>query len=664
MKTQLSRLFSLLVLAALFACHPSPEYNRGHDSVEKIVDRTHLSRDLLSPGPYAFDESLYAEPAAIDHDILPLPPSDLPEVLTDIRGKLYLPQGAGPFPLLVFLHGNHPTCGTTTGENNPRIDTAVDFTFSGECPEGMIEAPSYLGYEYSARHLASWGYAVVSINANRGITGRDGYDFQDVTLVYARGALVLKHLIKLRQWSLTGPNQAFADPQLDIQNKFDFEEVGLMGHSRGGEGVRFAYNIYQQADAESSWKKALPNLKIKGVFEIAPVDFGTGEQPIKVEAMGTAWTGLIAGCDRDVSNFMGTNTYGRMLSSEDSFPKAVFTVWGANHNFFNSEWQVSDAPHTCIGNQKPLWNTAAEPIPAPYSHLDPNALSGVKGSPVQQTFAQGLMFSFFKSNVGKFVDPTLLHSFDPQYALPQQLNELSPSSREFILLNSSLLVAKPGKGMTTPLQIGDIRWQSLDDKLKGDLPQLQEFWNRFARDNGYQQLKVQLMADSLTREALMLDAAPLLTEQIVDIPFEKAVDASDYWTIDASLASRSACYSYPETSCVPDYSDAEVDIALVQEDGTSSAFVHLTDYINLQNYHNNFFEIAATEPIANSQNSFNLEFSYVPLLFTTARFELSDFAMPNLKLKALRLKFPAGKAVALAIDELRLVKRSAASIAH
>jgi len=664
LKTQLCRLSSLLVLAALLACHPSSKFNQGQDYSEKIVDRAHVNRDLLAPGPYAFDESLYSEAAVIDHDVLPFPPYDWPEVLTDIRGKLYLPQGTGPFPLLVFLHGNHPTCGMVIAGNNPRIDAASDFTLSGECPEGMIEAPSYLGYEYSARHLASWGYAVVSINANRGITGREGYDFWDSRLVYARGALVLKHLIKLRQWSSTGQNQALANTQIDIKNKFDFEEVGLMGHSRGGEGVRYAYNIFQKAGAESIWKKELPNLKIKGIFEIAPVDFGTGEQPLKVEAIGTAWTVLIAGCDRDVSNFMGTNPYGRMLIAQDSFPKAIFTVWGANHNFFNTEWQVSDAPHTCFGNQRPLWNTHAEQVPAPYSQMAPNALSGVKGSEAQQAFAKGLMFSFFKSNVGKFVDLTLLHSFDPQYALPQLLNDVSPTSREFILLNDSLLVAKPGKGVTTPLQIGDIYWQSLDTKLKADLPLLQEFWNRYALDNGYSQLNVQLTPDSFTREALMLDAAPLLTEQFVDIPFEKLIDASAYWTIDVSLASRSGCYSYPETACAPDYSDVEIDVALVQEDGSSSAFVHLTDYIKLQNYHNNFFELAATEPIANGQNSFNLEFSYVPLLFTTARFELSDFAMPNLKLKALRLKFPAGKAVALAVDELRLVKRSANLIAH
>jgi hypothetical protein len=52
----------------------------------------------------------------------------------------------------------------------------------------------------------------------------------------------------------------------------------------------------------------------------------------------------------------------------------------------------------------------------------------------------------------------------------------------------------------------------------------------------------------------------------------------------------------------------------------------------------------------------------VPLLFSTARFELTDFALQNPNIKGLRFKFPAGQPVSLALDEIRLVKR--ANVAH
>ncbi len=648
-------------MACLVSCYPAAVKDT---SQVKVVDQSFVDKDLLSPGPYAYTETLYEEAAHIDHEILPLPPEGLPEIETDIRGKLYLPQGTGPFPLLVFLHGNHATCGQMTSAGNPRIDSSIEFTYSGQCPSEMIEVPSFLGYEYAARHLASWGYAVASINANRGITGRNGYDSWDGGLIYARGALVLKHLMKLHQWSKDGDSHSLADPSIKILNAFDFQEVGLMGHSRGGEGVRFAYNIFEQADSKASWKKEIPELRIKGVFEIAPVDFGTGDEPIKVEAIGTAWTVLIAGCDRDVSDFMGTNPYARMLSGSDSLPKAIFAVWGANHNFFNTEWQVSDAPHSCFGNQKPLWNTSAAAMPSPWNFIDPNALSGVTGSETQQAFAKALMLSFFKANVGKDTDRAFLHSFDPQYALPAALQALAPTSREFILLNQSLLVAKPGKSESIKHQDGAIIWESLQEKLQADLPLLQEYWNAFAQSNGLQKVIVQLDPIILARQALLLEAPPLNLEQTVDIPFQESIDTASYWTIDANFARRTGCYSYPDSSCLPDYNPTDIDVALVEEDGRSSAYVHLRDYVNLQNYHSNYFEMASRQPVPNAEDSYILGFRYVPLLFSTARFELSDFALQSPKVKALRLKFPAGQPVALALDEIRLVYREMQTRAH
>ncbi|MDQ3235532.1 MAG: hypothetical protein M3Q07_27290 [Pseudobdellovibrionaceae bacterium] len=653
MKSKLHGLSSLLLTAACFNCQP----HNGQNSEQKIVDKSHLDRDLLAAGPFATEESLYTVAPSIDRDILPAPPLGQPEVKTDIRGKLYLPKGDGPFPVLVFLHGNHGTCGRVTGAGNPRLDTTVDYTLSGRCPAGMVESPSYLGYEYSAKHLASWGYAVISVNANLGITGRDGYNSSDGGLVYARGALVLKHLIKLRQWSSSGDNLALTNKDLNVKNKFDFTEVGVMGHSRGGEGVRYAYNIYEKAAASSVWKRELPNLKIKGVFEIAPVDFGTGMQPLKVEAVGTAWTVLLGGCDRDVSNFMGANPYARMLAGNDGYAKAIFAVWGANHNFFNTEWQVSDAPHTCIGNQKPLWNTKAEPMGS-IAVDEPNALQGVTGSVAQQNFAKALMFAFFKSNVGKQVDHTLLHTFDSQYALPRALDQLAPTSREYLRLKDNVLVAKPGKNNPVKHTEGAITWQTLDDKLQSDLPKLQEYWNAYARDNGYSRLDVTLLPDSFARPALVLEGPRLDAEQTLDIPFTKVTDTEGYWTVDATLARRTGCYAYPETSCVPDFSVSEVDVALVYADGSSSNFVHLTDYTKLENYHSSYFEMAYAEPVANGSGSYRLGFSYVPLLFSTARFELTDFALQSSNIKGLRLKFPAGKPVALAVDEIRLVKRA------
>ena len=65
-------------------------------------------------------------------------------------------------------------------------------------------APSHRGYDYLAEKLASWGYFVVSINANLGINAAaQGYNYNpglpdfpnDPNLIYARGRLVLNSVI-------------------------------------------------------------------------------------------------------------------------------------------------------------------------------------------------------------------------------------------------------------------------------------------------------------------------------------------------------------------------------------------------------------------------------------------------------------------------------------
>jgi predicted dienelactone hydrolase len=83
--------------------------------------------------------------------------------------------------------------------------------------------------EYLAQKLASRGYIVASINANRGITGADdGLDTSDSNLILARGRLVLKHLQKLSEWTVNGGAPSGIG---DLTGKIDFANVGLMGHS-------------------------------------------------------------------------------------------------------------------------------------------------------------------------------------------------------------------------------------------------------------------------------------------------------------------------------------------------------------------------------------------------------------------------------------------------
>lgn len=646
----------LLLTFASFAwisCSPQ-NTNAPQNSEVKIVDNSLVDSDLLKAGDYSIDEYDYDSGAIVDRDVLPQT-FGRPDVKTDIRGRLYLPQGNGPFPVVVFLHGNHATCGITTGKGNPRVDTRTDFTISGHCPNGYVESPSHLGYEKSAKHLASWGYAVISINANRGITGREGNTAADSGLIYARGKLVLRHLEEFYKWTRDGRNSLMKPESLDLQSKLDFSRVGLMGHSRGGEGVRYAYNIFANSEDSTEWQQRIPGMRIAGIFEIGPVDMGANSG--KVEARGTAWNVLIPGCDSDVYDFAGVNPFARMLEAqEDGFPKSVFTLWGANHNFFNSEWQVSDAPHSCIGEQKPLWDTTGKLLPSPYTRLDENARAGLVGSKAQINVAEALLFAFFQAHLSSH-EELLGHIFDPQYRLPGQLSALGSSSREYLSGRQAKLIFD-GKDSSDLVSNGDLKLVPLSRYIKDQLASLTKSWQNYADTFDLGHMTAVLLSTTFARPALVIEGDTDDSSKDVTIPLNRVEDAKGYWTLDLSLALRKECYDFDKdlnSTCPELKVDSDFDVSLVLADGSETEAVNIKDYISLDNWYNQMLSRAGTKHA--NDGTTQIVYEVIPILYQTARFELTDFGKPVDSIKAIKLHFPQDSSVSLVLESARLSKR-------
>jgi hypothetical protein len=314
--------------------------------------------------------------------------------------------GSAPHALLVVLHGNHATCGRLAGPGE-HFDINVQYTFTGTCPEGYIPVPSHAGYGYLAERLAGLGYIVVSINVNRGINAAPGIT-SDRGLNLQRGRLVLRHLQQLSRWN----SGADAPPgQLsDLVGKIDFSHVGLLGHSRGGEGMRAAYNFYQSDPGGTNWQTLIGPVTFEGIFEIGPVD---GQTALTLNALGTAWNVLLPMCDGDVFNLQGVRPFDRMLRINSESParqKSTFTVWGANHNFYNTEWQLSDSPG-CFANQR-LFNHQV-------------------GSADIRTTGIASAVAFFVANVGSTRLPEYNRNFNPQFELPASVSNITRVDRGF-----------------------------------------------------------------------------------------------------------------------------------------------------------------------------------------------------------------------------------------
>ena len=374
----------------------------GDDADTSDSELNARAPDATGMGPLATTSAEYKFASSVDPDVLT-------DRHTELWAQVYRPaelNATGKHPLVVFLHGNHGTCGR--GEN-PRIDNNSQYTMQGTCPPGYVVVPNHLGYSYLATRLASWGYIVVSINANRGITAGGGVT-GDFGLNLARGRLVLKHLQKLSEWNA----EAGTTPSslgFDMAGLIDFENVGMMGHSRGGEGVRAAYNQY--FDSGSPWPERIKSpVGFKGIFEIGPVDGQTGRT---LNALGTAWNVLLPMCDGDVSDLQGMKPFDRMLGATTetaATPKSMFAVYGTNHNFYNTEWQTSDS-RGCSGHA---------PIFAP---------TGQIGSEAQRATGMHSLLAFFRAYVGKNRERAFNQTFDTRFQVPETLEAITRIERSY-----------------------------------------------------------------------------------------------------------------------------------------------------------------------------------------------------------------------------------------
>ncbi len=254
--------------------------------------------DPGTPGPYETVTSDYDWPG------VELPGMDEP---IEMVGHVVEPapgDNTGPRPLVLFMHGRHSVCYNPTDPN--------DFGDGWPCQAPLAEIPSHLGYDYAQQLLASQGYATVSVRVN-------GINAQDWQLADggadARAAIVQEHL------------DGWVD--LAAEHQVDLDQVVLVGHSRGGEGVdRASIQIPESAP-----------YRIAGQVLLAPTDFAWHTAPYVPTVT------VLPYCDGDVYDLQGQRftDVARDLAPGDNSLKSSVMVMGANHNFFNTEWTPATA---------------------------------------------------------------------------------------------------------------------------------------------------------------------------------------------------------------------------------------------------------------------------------------------------------------------------------
>jgi dienelactone hydrolase len=245
-------------------------------------------------------------------------PSDGLTYPEELQGALYVPSGAGPFPVVLLLHGRHDTCSYFVVETVGPPQT---------CPDtpATQNIRSYRGYAYLGTNLASHGYLVMSAGAN----AVNSFDSVGDSGAEERSQVIARSLDLLAKWNTTNGPGAVGSL---LVGRVDLSRIGLMGHSRGGEGVDHfvGYNRRRTDGPRYSGLQA--------VFALAPTDFA-GEAP-----SGVHFATLLPLCDGDVFDLEGAAAYdrGRFADPNETHTRAQYTVTGANHNYFNTVWDLDD----------------------------------------------------------------------------------------------------------------------------------------------------------------------------------------------------------------------------------------------------------------------------------------------------------------------------------
>jgi hypothetical protein len=305
---------------------------------------------------------------------------------TELWATVYRPQtlvSGKSYPLVLFIHGRHDTCRSNTP---PYLDDNNDYATTGACPTGYTVIRNQDGYAYAAEELARRDFIVVSINWNRLVAAPpEDEDPNDSVL-----RLVDKHLKKLSAWN-AGTEVTPSSIGTSLQAHLDFTNVGAVGHSRGALVALDAAN-------GSEITPGVP-LDVKVVVALAGVDaedFAFYSNPTNVK-----WVGVIAYCDND-SGDTGVRPFDRVfqLAETQATIKSTWAVRGANHNFFNSEWHVSESTG-CAGPSNP----------ALFAPGDTGSVSQ------RQTGFQAIVAAIL-GNVGPGADSAHNRLFDPLYPLP------------------------------------------------------------------------------------------------------------------------------------------------------------------------------------------------------------------------------------------------------
>jgi dienelactone hydrolase len=258
------------------------------------------------PSPTALT-AVREQPAVVDYDLGTVTieqPSqarlnpDLVEMPVHLRGIVAVPEGEGPFPVALLMHGSYLFCTAMAEGDDPAPYPCP--------PENDLR--QYQGFAELAAALAAAGYLTV---------------VPDMSPEYAEGfgfSPFGERAIQIADATLEALTEG-PDAPADVAGKADLNRLVIAGHSRGGSLI-----VRYTTDKAAKYEPRA--LALLTPAYLAPRSVIPGTMPAML---------VISQCDGDVRTDQPLKYYKKQLPPQRPAPTLVYTIPGGTHNGFSTK---------------------------------------------------------------------------------------------------------------------------------------------------------------------------------------------------------------------------------------------------------------------------------------------------------------------------------------
>lgn len=476
----------------------------------------------------------------------------LKHITYDYTGSVCVPSGQ-KLPLVIFLHGSYL---------RNSLSTYYD-----------------LGFSDNMKALANEGFVSLGLNLTP-VYSLETLESDRTALYEAQKALFRKILKKHLQALINSVNNDSNPYAFEMKDKIDFNNIILVGHSRGGQNLFLGYEILKEM-----------GLNVKGTISIAPANYW----PPFTNYPDIPASIILPQLDGDVHTLDGRQIFDTMRLQERNSDLHLIYLYNANHNNFNSLiFKLDNSFIDEEGNvlKEPMPDNEQRTFASKYivdfskACIKNGSLSPLLYNQDGILYNQKVLISFYKGNSTSLFEATSDSDFKNLYGNFEKIIASNDKQK-----HTAGNLRLPGLSNYYPLAL--LKFRTIDDKLGLNLLNTNNF-------KPFDTLCFEIMQDST-------DSLNKNINQMLDITLVDHNGVS--FTISTPPNTYALQYQPGEMARIP-LRDQDVETIYSNLTPLSTLMIPLSDFSNTLDFSNiSRIEISPSESVG--QGSFVLQSIYL-----------------------------------------------------